>query len=112
MNDLNQANRPRLQASEPECTQFPDLYMPAMPPLGLIEAAEKHLRRWLANRKRRHTFRQRFLPLLAYDDAILDDMGHCRGDIQWAADLPLKKDAGEALLKRRIQRRRQRRRAL
>lgn len=111
MNDLNQAHRPQLRHRQPQRTQFPDFYMPAMPPLGLIEAIEKRLRRALAERKRRHEFRQRFLPLLAHDDAILDDMGHCRGDIEWAAGLPLKEDATEALLKRRAQRHRQRRRA-
>lgn len=109
MNDLNQANRPRFREPQPERTQFPDFYMPAMPPLGLIEAIEKRLRRALAERKRRRAFRQRFLPLLAYDDAILDDMGHCRDDIEWAAGLPLQEDATAALLKRRAQRRRQRR---
>ncbi|MDW5377509.1 hypothetical protein R6258_11325 [Halomonas sp. HP20-15] len=108
MNDLNQANRPRLREPQPERAQFPDVYMPAMPPLGLIDALEKRLRIWLGNRKRRRAFRQRFLPLLAYDDAILDDMGHCRGDIQWAADLPLKEDAAAALSKRRAQRHRAR----
>ncbi|WP_136069367.1 hypothetical protein [Modicisalibacter radicis] len=106
MNDLNQANRPRLHEPRPERRQFPDFYLPAMPPLGLIEAVEKRVRRALADRKRRRAFRQRFLPLLAYDDAILDDMGHCRGDIEWATALPLKEDASEAILKRHRQRRR------
>lgn len=70
-----------------------DFFMPAMPPLGLIHALE---RRWWAYRRRRQ-FRRRFLPLLAYDDHILEDMGHRRDDILRASRLPLEVDALAAL---------------
>lgn len=75
----------------------PYFYMPAMPPLGLIYAIELW---WWAYRRRRQ-FRQRFLPLLTHDDHILEDMGHHRDDILWAARLPLKVDALQALNERR-----------
>lgn len=75
----------------------PDFYMPAMPPLGLIHALETKWQDYL----RRRRFRQRFLPLLAHDDHMLEDMGHCREDILWASHLPLKEDATEALMQRR-----------
>jgi uncharacterized protein YjiS (DUF1127 family) len=78
----------------------PDFYMPAMPPLGLLHAIETRLQRYLSRRR----FRQRFLPLLAHDDHILDDMGHSRDDILWASRLPLKEDAGQALAQRRAKR--------
>ncbi|WP_163575564.1 hypothetical protein [Halomonas faecis] len=76
-----------------------DLHMPAMPPLGLIHAIDHW---WWAYRRRRQ-FRQRFLPLLAHDDHILEDMGHRRDDILWASRLPLKVDALRALVERRAQ---------
>jgi hypothetical protein len=78
----------------------PDIYMPAMPSLGLIHALETRWRHYL----RRRQFRQRFLPLLAYDDHMLQDMGHCRDDILWASRLPLKEDADRALAQRRAMR--------
>lgn len=78
----------------------PDFYMPAMPPLELIHAIETLLHRYL----RRRRFRQRYLPLLAHDDHMLDDMNHRRNDILWASRLPLKKDAEQALAERRAQR--------
>lgn len=73
-----------------------DLYMPAMPPLGLIHALETW---WWAYRRRRR-FRQGMLPLLACDDAILKDIGYRRADIHWALRLPLKVDALRALQER------------
>nr|WP_297459960.1 hypothetical protein [uncultured Halomonas sp.] len=76
--------------------------MPAMPPLGLINAVENWVHAWV----RRRQFRQRFLYLLDYDDHILEDMGHCRDEIEWALRLPLREDAGRALLCRRAWRRR------
>ncbi|MCC5883893.1 MAG: hypothetical protein JJU25_14825 [Halomonas sp.] len=75
----------------------PDFYMPAMPPLGLINAIETLLHRYL----RRRRFRQRYLPLLAHDDHMLEDMNHRRDDIRWASSLPLKEDAEQALAQRR-----------
>ncbi|WP_104202890.1 hypothetical protein [Billgrantia saliphila] len=83
----------RRDAPEPE----PDFYMPAMPPLGLIRAIE----RWWQTYRFRRQFRRRFLHLLAYDDHMLEDMGHCRDDILWASRLPLKEDAEQALEQRR-----------
>lgn len=80
----------------------PDLLMPAMPPLGLINAVENWVRCWV----RRRQFRQRFLYLLDYDDLILEDMGHCRGEIEWALQLPLREDAVKALSCCRERRRR------
>jgi hypothetical protein len=75
----------------------PDFFMPAMPPLGLIHKLET---KWWEYRRRRQ-FRQRFLPLLAHDDHMLEDMNHCRDDILWASRLPLKEDAEQALERRR-----------
>ncbi|EWH00215.1 hypothetical protein [Halomonas sp. BC04] len=75
----------------------PDFYMPAMPSLELVHWLETL---WWDYRRRRQ-FRQRFLPLLAYDDHILEDMGHRRDDILWASRLSLKEDAMVALTYRR-----------
>nr|WP_298373053.1 hypothetical protein [uncultured Halomonas sp.] len=79
---------------------MPDFYMPAMPPMGLINAIENWVKALLSRRR----FRQRFLPLLGYDDHILEDMGHNREDIEWASRLPVRKDAFRALQRRRAQR--------
>ncbi len=79
---------------------MPDFYMPGMPPMVLINALENWVRAVLCRRR----FRQRFLHLLAYDDSILDDMGHNREDIEWASRLPLRKNAFKALQRRRAQR--------
>lgn len=68
-------------------------YMPAMPPMGLIRAVDM---RWWRYRRRR-LFRRHILPLLAYDEQVLQDIGHCREDILWANQLPLKVDAIQAL---------------
>ncbi|SDN96063.1 hypothetical protein [Vreelandella arcis] len=68
-------------------------YMPAMPSMRLIRAIDM---RWWRYRRRR-LFRRHILPLLAYDDQILLDIGHCREDILWAYRLPLKVDALHAL---------------
>lgn len=95
-------DRCRCNRHEVKRSPKPDLFMPAMPPLGLIDALENWVRAWV----RRRQFRQRFLYLLDYDDHILEDMGHCREEIEWALGLPLREDAGQALLCRRAQRRR------
>ncbi|MGQ4878604.1 hypothetical protein ACOJCM_08530 [Billgrantia sp. LNSP4103-1] len=84
----------------PDPPPQPDFYMPAMPPLRLIHALETKWQDYL----RRRRFRQRFLPLLAYDDHMLEDMGHCRDDILWASRLPLREDAEQALMQRRSMR--------
>ncbi|AMD01224.1 hypothetical protein [Halomonas chromatireducens] len=78
----------------------PDFFMPAMPPLGLIHKLET---KWWEYRRRRQ-FRQRFMPLLAKDDHMLEDMNHRRDDILWASRLPLKEDAEQTLENRRASR--------
>tara|TARA_R110002020_G_scaffold77472_3_gene195583 strand:- start:141 stop:476 length:336 start_codon:yes stop_codon:yes gene_type:complete len=68
-------------------------YMPAMPSMRLIRTLDMGMwhcrRRWL--------FRRHIVPLLAYDDHVLRDIGHSREDIIWASQLPLKVDAIHAL---------------
>ncbi len=105
MCDLDQARRLPTKTEPPHQPPIPDVFMPAMPPLGLINALETWVRTRVRDMRRRREFRQRFLPLLAYDDHILEDMGHCREEIEWAAHLPLKEDADQALLHRRARRR-------
>ncbi|MCP1317942.1 hypothetical protein [Vreelandella lionensis] len=70
-----------------------EFYMPAMPSLTLIHRLEM---RWWRYR-RRQLFRRHVLPLLAYDDNVLRDIGHCREDILWASQLPLQEDAIQVL---------------
>ncbi len=91
---------PPIADKRPAQPTRPDFFMPAMPPLGLIHALETRWRDYL----RRRQFRQRFLHLLAYDDHMLEDMGHYRDDIQWASRLPLMEDADQALAQRRAKR--------
>lgn len=93
MSQYEPIRRPRVVADKPAPPPAPDIYMPAMPPLELIAAVEH----WWHVYRRRRQFRQRFLPLLAHDDHILEDMGHHRDDILWASRLPLKVDALKAL---------------
>lgn len=101
MSDHNQTRCPQRDEEKPTQPPWPDFYMPAMPPLGLINTVENWVRAWV----RRRQFRQRFLYLLDFDDHILEDMGHCRDEIEWALHLPLREDAGQALLCRRARRR-------
>ena len=68
-------------------------YMPAMPPIRVIHALD--MAWWHC--RRRWLFRRHIVPLLAHDDQILRDIGHCREDILWASQLPLKVDAIHAL---------------
>ncbi|MCH4564150.1 hypothetical protein MKP05_13615 [Halomonas sp. EGI 63088] len=93
MSQYEPIRRPRVVADKPAPPPAPDFYMPAMPPLGLITAVEH----WWHVYRRRRQFRRRFLPLLAHDDHILEDMGHHRDDILWASRLPLQVDALKAL---------------
>lgn len=97
MTQYEPIRRPQPVAEEPAPPAKLDFFMPATPPLGLIYALEL----WWWRYRRRRQFRQRFLPLLAYDDHILEDMGHRRDDILWASRLPLKEDAFKALTERR-----------
>lgn len=71
-------------------------YLPAMPSMRLIHALDMG---WWHYRRRR-LFRRHILPLLAYDDQLLRDIGHCCDDIRWASQLPLKVDAIQALKER------------
>ncbi|AQU83902.1 MULTISPECIES: hypothetical protein [unclassified Halomonas] len=68
-------------------------YMPAMPSMRLIRILD--MAWW--HYQRRRLFRCHILPLLAYDDQVLREIGHCREDILWANKLPLKVDAIHAL---------------
>ncbi|NVF15241.1 hypothetical protein [Vreelandella maris] len=70
-----------------------EFYMPAMPSLTLIHRLE--MRWW--HYRRRQLFRRHVVPLLAYDDHVLQDIGHCRENIHWANQLPLSVDAVQAL---------------
>ncbi|PMR76562.1 hypothetical protein [Billgrantia endophytica] len=103
MSDLGHTRDPQFKATQEVASTppMPDLYMPAMPPLGFIALIEK----WMKARLQRRRFNQRFLPLLAYDDHTLEDMGHDRKEILWASRLPLREDAAQALQQRRAQRR-------
>ena len=105
MSNLEPPRRALRQTQQKPQPPLPDFFMPAMPPLGLINAVENWVRPRVREVRRRRRFRQRFLPLLAYDDHILEDMGHCREDIEWASRLPLKEDAHRALQRCRAKRR-------
>ncbi|WP_417585533.1 hypothetical protein [Nitrincola sp.] len=72
---------------------LPDFYMPAMPPLKLINAIENWFKAWSRRRK--------LLRLLDYDDHMLEDMGYTRRDLLWAARQPLKVDARHVLQQQR-----------
>ncbi|WP_148252949.1 hypothetical protein [Aidingimonas lacisalsi] len=89
MSQYEPMRRLHLVADKPRQPPEPDFYMPAMPPLKLISKLEH----WWRMYRRRRQFRQRFLPLLAHDDHVLEDIGHHRGDILWASRLPLDFDA-------------------
>ncbi len=77
---------------------MPHIYMPAMPPLGLI--------RWLRQRLDAWAFRRKLKHLLDYDDHMLEDMGHTRIELMMTIELPLKTDARKALLQWKAERRR------
>ncbi|SHF20819.1 hypothetical protein SAMN02745148_02035 [Modicisalibacter ilicicola DSM 19980] len=105
MSNLKLLDRLQCEVKQPARPPLPrqpirEFYMPAMPPMGLINAVET----WVRALVRRQRFRRRFLPLLDHDDHILDDMGHNREDIEWAARLPWREDAFKALQRRRAQR--------
>ncbi|KPQ19434.1 MULTISPECIES: hypothetical protein [unclassified Halomonas] len=74
-------------------------YTPAMPSMRIIRALDMRWWRYL----RRRLYRRHILPLLDYDDLVLRDIGHSRGDILWANQLPLKVDAIQALEARQKQ---------
>lgn len=59
-------------------TPFPDVYMPAMPPLRHIEA----LSRWIDTLQRRRALRQ----LLKINDRLLQDLGLSRERVRQAID--------------------------
>lgn len=62
----------------------PKVYMPSMPPLGLLESAGRLYNAW--------NYRRRLASLLRYDDHILEDMGYTRAELQMAIRLPLNQD--------------------
>ncbi|MFN3880446.1 MAG: hypothetical protein ACK4L8_03345 [Nitrincola lacisaponensis] len=103
MTSLNhKCNLHRQQAVNPQPSDkpaLPDFYMPAMPPLGLINAIEVWFKAW--NRRRK------LLRLLDYDDHMLEDMGYTRDDLLWAARQPLKVDARLVLQQQREKQRAQ-----
>ncbi|MES3675800.1 DUF1127 domain-containing protein [Halomonas elongata] len=96
---------PHVEGGKRPRNQPPSLYMPAMPPLGLIDALEGWIvdraRRW----RRRREFRRQVANLLAHDDRILADLGLERDEIERVSRLPLKEDACRALLDRQADRR-------
>ncbi|MDT8894357.1 DUF1127 domain-containing protein [Halomonas sp. I1] len=71
--------------------RLPTFYMPAMPPLGLIDALEG----WIVGRvrqwQRRRHFRRQIANLLVHDDRILADIGLDRRELERASRLPLRK---------------------
>lgn len=95
---MSNCNQPLGNAKEErKQNPFPDVYMPAMPPLGLITAIENWVRNW---RRRRQLVR-----LLKYDDFLLEDIGHHRADLEKASRLSLRVDAFRKLSEWREQRR-------
>ncbi|MBW5799939.1 DUF1127 domain-containing protein [Halomonas elongata] len=96
---------PHTEGGKRPRNQPPSLYMPAMPPLGLIDALEG----WIVDRarqwRRRREFRRQVANLLAHDDRILADLGLERDEIERVSRLPLKEDACRALLDRQADRR-------
>ncbi|CBV43086.1 DUF1127 domain-containing protein [Halomonas elongata] len=96
---------PHAEGGKRPRNQPPSLYMPAMPPLGLIDALEG----WIVDRarqwRRRREFRRQVANLLAHDDRILADLGLERDEIEQISRLPLKEDACRALLDRQADRR-------
>lgn len=78
MCDRKRQDRKRQSQSKPHRAQVPTpyFYMPAMPPLGLIDVCEK----WLARRRRRRQFRR----LLTLSDAMLQDLGYERKTLERA----------------------------
>ncbi len=59
-------------------------YLPAMPPLRLLESVHRLYNAW--------NYRRRLASLLNYDDHILEDMGYTRAELQMAIRLPLSRD--------------------
>lgn len=68
--------------------RYPDLYMPAMPPVALIE----QLHHWVCRRRMRR--------LLRLDDHRLRDLGYSRADLLWALRQPLSVNAMKAIARR------------
>ncbi|GAB3684855.1 hypothetical protein [Salinisphaera aquimarina] len=89
MSDRNTHNSTPRKPPVFDTPNFHKLYMPAMPPLGLIRVLRR-LFRELAQRRR---LRQ----LLTCDDAQLDDLGYCRHELRRVLRLPLNTDALAAI---------------
>lgn len=93
---------PHAEGGERPRNHLPTFYMPAMPPLGLINALEG----WIVSRarqwRRRREFRRQVANLLAQDDRILADLGLKRDEIERISRMPPEEDACQALLERRV----------
>ena len=61
------------------------------------------LLRWVARRHRQRIEREAFRRVLALDEHMLKDIGVTRGDVIWAANLPIERSAAREL--QRISRR-------
>lgn len=69
----------------PRAPKFdPQLYLPSMPPLWLLERAGRLYKAW--------RYRRKLANLLRYDDHLLEDMGHTRAELSMALALPLSQD--------------------
>ena len=94
-------HRPQPIPEQPRKPPRLDLYMPATPPLQSLSVLEF----WVSVLWRRLRFRRQVHALLGAPDAVIDDVGLDRGDIQWALNLPIRVDALKALARCRRARR-------
>jgi uncharacterized protein YjiS (DUF1127 family) len=94
LKDLDRSTQQRSHPPDRCDPRFPDIYMPAMPPLTLIAAIRRRVLAW----RNRRCMRQ----LLTYDDHTLADIGFRRKDLCWALQRPLTTDVAEALRQRRF----------
>ncbi len=58
-----------------------------------IQMSLATLRQRLSERRRQRQLRQEYLAMLDLDDHILRDIGVTRGQVAWAAQMPLSQDA-------------------
>ncbi|ASJ70990.1 DUF1127 domain-containing protein [Granulosicoccus antarcticus] len=68
--------------------------MSLLPQLATLRSA---FRQWLELRREQRDSRDAFAHLLKLDDALLQDIGVTRAEVQRAAKLPLAEDAAQAL---------------
>lgn len=91
---MTNQHEPRNERTARRAAPLPPLdryYMPAMPPVALIEAVARRFGEW----RRRRDLRR----LLRYEDRMLQDLGYERGEILRALSLPLKDNALRALIR-------------